>query len=177
MDESSNVVLKSQLQDVTPEIWRRFEIPVECTLHDLHEVMQVLFGWADYHMYQFLIDERRYEKIYPDVDQRDPYDAEEYSLGDLLDEGDQFEYNYDFGDSWRIDMEVRAVRDNPDSKQLRCLDGERAGPPEDSGGPPGYDDFLQVNQDSDHEDHERMKEWIDVNFQIPFGRSRSWTGE
>ena len=42
---------------------------------------------------------------------------------------------------------------------LVCLEGERACPPEDVGGVPGYDVFCSALKDPEHEDHEFFKTW------------------
>lgn len=46
-----------------------------------------------------------------------------------------------------------------DKKHLLCLEGKRACPPEDCGGPWGYVDYLAAIADADHEQHEEMLEW------------------
>jgi len=35
------------LLDVDPAIWRRIEVPADCSLEGLHDVIQTLMGWAD----------------------------------------------------------------------------------------------------------------------------------
>ncbi len=40
------------------------------------------------------------------------------------------------------------------------LEGERACPPEDCGGTPGYEHLLGVLADPDHEEHRDMLEWV-----------------
>jgi hypothetical protein len=42
-----------------------------------------------------------------------------------------------------------------------CLAGERACPPEDCGGTPGYENFLEIINDSKHES---MLEWVGGKF-------------
>lgn len=37
-----------------------------------------------------------------------------------------------------------------------CTGGARAAPPDDVGGPPGYEEFLAAIKDPKHEDHESM---------------------
>jgi len=41
-----------------------------------------------------------------------------------------------------------------------CLGGARACPPEDCGGPWGYDNLLEILRNPKHEEHESMKEWL-----------------
>ena len=46
----------------------------------------------------------------------------------------------------------------------RCVAGERACPPEDCGGPWGYDGFLEAIQDPGHEQHDSMLEWVGAGY-------------
>ena len=45
-----------------------------------------------------------------------------------------------------------------------CLVGENACPPEDVGGPYGYADYLEANNDMNHPDHHEMIEWRGEDF-------------
>jgi hypothetical protein len=49
-------------------------------------------------------------------------------------------------------------------KYPRCTAGERAGPPEDVGGYPGYADFLEAWLDPEHEEHKAMRRWAGKKF-------------
>jgi len=49
-------------------------------------------------------------------------------------------------------------------KYPRCLDGERACPPEDCGGAWGYEELLEVLNDPDHEDYEHYRGWAGEDF-------------
>ena len=60
--------------------------------------------------------------------------------------GAVFRYDYDFGDGWEHD--VRVVR-RTTSDGAHCLDGARACPPEDCGGPPGYAEILLALESPD----------------------------
>lgn len=46
----------------------------------------------------------------------------------------------------------------------RCVGGERACPPEDCGGVPGYADLVDAMADRDHPERERFLEWLDQPF-------------
>ena len=39
------------------------------------------------------------------------------------------------------------------------LAGKRACPPEDIGGPPGYENFLAAISDPENEEHEELRDW------------------
>jgi hypothetical protein len=45
---------KVNLKESHPPIWRRFQAP-DCTLGELHEVLQIVMGWEDCHLHQFIV--------------------------------------------------------------------------------------------------------------------------
>lgn len=68
---------------------------------------------------------------------------------------------YDFGDDWFHTLKVERVADSePGAIYPRCLGGARACPPEDCGGPWGYQNLLKVVTNPKHPEHEEMLEWI-----------------
>src|SRR5262249_44116235 len=46
--------LKMALKGIDPPIWRRIHTP-DCTLEELHEIIQVTMGWESEHLYRFTI--------------------------------------------------------------------------------------------------------------------------
>ena len=46
--------LKVTLLGIRPPVWRRFQISSTDTLADLHISLQVVMGWANVHMHQFV---------------------------------------------------------------------------------------------------------------------------
>ena len=80
--------------------------------------------------------------------------------------GTKLTYLYDFGDDWHHDIEVIAVRQHEDGMEYPfCVDGARAGPPEDCGGPYAYQDFLDILSDPKHPEHRERREWAGPHFQ------------
>lgn len=51
--------------------------------------------------------------------------------------------------------------DNYNQNYPSCVLGEGNAPPEDVGGTLGYEEFLEIMADSQHEDHENMRRWIE----------------
>ena len=45
---------KLTLEESAPPIWRRIQVP-DLTLGELHDVLQVVMGWEDSHLHQFII--------------------------------------------------------------------------------------------------------------------------
>lgn len=153
------------LIDIEPAIWRRIQV-LNCTLADLHEFIQAAFGWENCHMHQFEIDGERWGPVDPDgmdfgIEWRD---EAEITLGRLVAGARRkrrWIYEYDFGDGWRheIVFEGRLTGDRK-SKYPQCLEGKRASPPEDCGGPWGYYDICDALVDPNHERHEELLDWI-----------------
>ena len=80
----------------------------------------------------------------------------------LASPGDALRYDYDFGDGWEHHVELVAVRPLADGEQCpRCLAGERAHPPEDCGGPWGYQELLEALANPGHERYDELSEWLD----------------
>jgi len=151
---------KVELRDISPPIWRQFQVWGDATLAQLHRILQMVMGWENYHLYEFRIGGRIYGD--PDLDdEREIIDAKKTRIRNVLPGvGAEFEYEYDFGDDWQHDLLLEAVmQSDPDTMCPRCLAGERSCPPEDVGGSGGYADYLEALADPDHEEHENMMEW------------------
>jgi hypothetical protein len=158
-------LLKIQLLDIEPTIWRRFVVPANITLDRLHDVIQIVMGWTDSHLHEFSIGKKLYTE-YPES-KEDGLICGKYRLGDLIKQkGRTFRYLYDFGDSWEHELVLEESRYfNPKLEmELVCLEGERACPPEDIGGVPGYIEFCKALKDSNHEEHESYMEWYGEDF-------------
>ena len=70
------------------------------------------------------------------------------------------EYLYDFGDMWRHDIFVEAISPpEPGVQYPRCVAGAGACPPEDCGGPGGYERLLEVLGDPGHDEYALWMEW------------------
>lgn len=152
--------LKISLKHITPTIWRRIEVP-DCTLWDLHAIIQLCMPWANYHMWDFAVT--RDERYGPDDDAEMEYrDAGRVELSQLAKRGvKKIAYMYDYGDSWDhlVTFEKPVARD-PIAKYPRCIAGARACPPEDCGGFPGYDYLLEILANPKHEDYAERVEWL-----------------
>jgi hypothetical protein len=155
---------KITLLDIEPAIWRRIQVE-DCTLTDLHEYIQAAFGWENYHLHQFDIDGVQYSQPSPDGDDfgMDFEDETDVLLSKLLPKSKKkahWIYEYDFGDGWRHEVLFEGFPSNdPKAKYPLCVEGERACPPEDCGGPPGYADYLDAIADRENERHEELLEW------------------
>lgn len=69
--------LRISLNEIKPEIWRRFLVEDSVTFKQLHKIIQAVMGWEDYHLYEFLIGD---EKIAPE---EEGFNLAEASFRDL----------------------------------------------------------------------------------------------
>lgn len=153
-----NVELLITLAGIDPPVWRRVRVPGEYTLHQLHRVIQLLFGWLDDHLYGFRVGEHRFEAPDPEAEDEDSTSVTLVSLE--LARGSRF--TYDFGEGWVHEIEVEDVYvttpDEDEPRLPRLFNGGRAGPPEDCGGPHGYALMLQAldePRDPEGDEHRR----------------------
>ena len=111
----------------------------DSTVAQLHEVLQIAFGWDDEHLNRFEIRGREYA-VYRDGGGTIGIDATAVRLCDLnLRTLERFVYEYDFGDSWIHDLRLETTLPvNPRNIYPLCVAGKCSAPPEDCGGPPGF---------------------------------------
>jgi hypothetical protein len=152
------------LLDIQPAIWRRIQIR-DCTLVDLHEYIQAAFGWWNYHLHQFEIDGVTYSQPAPDGDDfgMEFEDETGVLLSNLVPTSGKrrrWLYKYDFGDGWRHEVLFEGFPSaDAKTKYPLCVEGERACPPEDCGGPWGYASYLAAIADPNHKQHREMLDW------------------
>lgn len=154
--------LDVRLQEIEPPIWRTIEVPGAWSLEDVHFALQVAMGWTLSHLHQFKIGKRQYGMV--DVDGAEDLELDDeraVQLQDVVRAGDTFGYEYDFGDGWEHDITVNKVTTVSKVPRPRCLAGARACPPEDSGGPHGYQHLLDVLADPRHPEHTESMMWAD----------------
>jgi hypothetical protein len=159
---------KVTLNESDPPIWRPIQVP-DCTLGELHDVLQVVMGWEDCHLHQFVVRGESYGPL--DLEDAlwdmEKHDEEEMSLSKIVKMGrkTRITYEYDFGDSWQHEIVLeKTLEPEPKLKYPRCIEGERACPPEDCGEVWGYAEFLEAIADPKHKSHEEMLEWIGGEF-------------
>jgi hypothetical protein len=158
---SSIYQLKITLKDIRPPIWRRLQLVGSATLYELHLIILSTMGWDGGHLFEFTVGETTYSDtdIPWDVPVRDAGEVELARIAPK--EKSKFSYVYDFGDHWEMIILVEQILEpDPARSYPRCTAGKRAGPPEDCGGPWGYQDLLEILRDPNHEEYEDRTEWL-----------------
>lgn len=157
--------IKITLRDISPPIWRRIELKGNTSLYKLHQIIQASFGWFNSHLHQFIVDGEFYGESYPEAD-FELKSGRRFKLQQAAPAvGDKFLYEYDFGDSWLHEIKVEAIGEAETGvKYPRCIKGKRSAPPEDVGGPWGYETFLEAINNPEHEEFEGYLEWVGGEF-------------
>lgn len=156
-------ILKLSQVDIAPPIWR--EVAFDCSepLECLHAVIQALFLWEDSHLHQF-VSKGKYYGNTEFLDQEDVIEECDTTVSSLLKKkGDKLLYEYDFGDGWEIEIEVTDSWNSGERPYLAlpaCLAGERAAPPEDCGGVPGYYRLVDALRDPTEDSNAELLEWL-----------------
>lgn len=168
---STLLTLKIELVDTTPLIWRRIVISGHASFAMLHHVIQAAMGWHDAHLHEFRVGDRRIGIPDPEYDEpeRPTTAGKGVRLDRLLATGSTFTYLYDFGDSWEHRIRVEEMRDREDRDgdgPIAWVEGgERACPPEDSGGVGQYQEFLACWENDPYgEQTEQVRTWAGLDF-------------
>ncbi len=169
-----------RLREIEPPIWRLIEIPQRASFWDLHVAIQDAMGWLDYHLHEFSLELSRAGRVLkigiPDDEtgmEVLPGWEEPIALY-FRAPGDRALYWYDFGDDWRHDVTLVAIEPRAKGTRYpRCIAGQRACPPEDCGGPPGYFELLHALADPNHPEREELLQWLGGNPR----RSGAWNPE
>lgn len=140
-------------------------VPGSIKLDRLHAVLQVVMGWSGTHLYLFDISDDQYSEPDDEEDLEDELDASAFRLDEVTRVGERFSYLYDFGDDWDHEVVVESgTTTGAALKVAVCLDGARACPPEDCGGPLRYEELLVVLADPTHPGYSEIIDWIGDGF-------------
>ena len=166
--------LKIKLKNVSkPTVWRRILVPAETPLDLLHQMIQDAFGWFNIHLYSFSPSGygskpwiEQDPEIIPATDspfrpKRKVQTAYDTLLSDMINqEGQKFTYIYDFGDDWIHEITLEKIDKFNIAPSAVLLTGKGACPPENCGGPPGYEPIKKVMSDRKHPEYSETKKWI-----------------
>lgn len=157
--------LTIKLDDVAPRVIRCVEVPLSIRLDDLHFVLQIAIGWKNGHSFEFRIGDTAWGPIDRDTPDTNPLPAEQATLSELATLGRSIKYNYVFGEDWQHTIEIEEMSSVlTDGNNPKLLSAEGRCPPEDIGGPSGYELYLTAIADPNHSSHETMLEWDDPDF-------------
>lgn len=175
-------IVNITFEQIEPKIWRRVVMPAGATFNRLHEIIQRVTNFQSffmdepYHFFEMEVDgmlvtnnEAMYEqygksKLNGLVLKR----PSRLKIDSYLEKNRQLMYRYDSGDDWRILVELEAIVDDYYFGFPTLLDGEGTAPPEDVGGPPGYEQFLLTYHNPTDPDYEEIRAWAESQQYRPY---------
>jgi len=146
---------------------RRIIVPADLEFARLHKVLQSVFDWGNYHLYDFAIfdNDKRIPvvRIVPFEDDLE-YDEEAtlmkgHTLSEFLPENKHMIYTYDMGDNWEHEIQLVRVIEEYDKESPYLLEASGQTPPEDVGGVGGFVSFREIMLNPSHPEYKETKEW------------------
>ncbi len=156
------------------KVARRLIVPADLGFASLHKVLQSVFGWKSYHLYDFTIfggsKRKPVVRIVPfEADLEYDEDAilmKGHTLSDFLPDHKPILYTYDMGDNWEHEIQLVRMIEDYDKESPYLLEASGQTPPEDVGGVGGFVYFHGIMMNPSHPEYKEMKEW-----------ARYWTQE
>ena len=157
-----------ELVGIEPLIWRRVQVPLKYSFWDLHVAIQDSMGWLDYHLHAFRVRMPHKRKIVEIGIPTDDYFDEpvlpgwQIPITDYFTEpGKSAPYEYDFGDGWEHNILLEGILlKEKGARYPKCVAGERACPPEDCGGVPGYYELVEILKNPKHPEFRDHIGWL-----------------
>ena len=135
------------IKGISPLIWRRVFLKGSHTLDDLHHTIQMSFNWTNYHLHEIDIRGKTYGTCSNFMAHAE--NSALVSIDSLqLRVNERFSYEYNFTDDWRVEVRLENILKSATQKFYPyCIAGNRAGPPEDCGGPNAYMELDEYYSD------------------------------
>src|SRR3954462_13971092 len=129
--------LRVEIDEVTPAVIRRVEVPVTIRLDDLHFVLQIALGWQNCHPFEFRVGETAWGLLDRDDPASSPLSAETARVADVLALGNTFRYDYVYGEDWEHTVAFEGTAAAASATDYpRLVSAQGRCPPADIGGPP-----------------------------------------
>jgi hypothetical protein len=159
------LALHLKIAGCRPPVWRRLLVRESMWLSRLHDSIQLVFEWFDYQTHTFAFGDLRFGNPLKQGELI-VEDDRDVTLAEMdLEHHPRFVYTYNFDEGWRVEITVE--KSPPPRKGARyplCAAGERAGPPEDCGGPEAYHDMLACLAEPGTELGREWREWIGPDY-------------
>ncbi|MCF3943038.1 plasmid pRiA4b ORF-3 family protein [Oceanobacillus alkalisoli] len=164
--------LKIQIDLGSHDVWRRVTVPSTFSFRHLHNIIQTVFDWQNYHLHEFTVDMEGNKPIkiimddhpetleFLDHGEFDILQERFVSLEEIFSKHNKVIYEYDFGDSWYHHITLEKTERSHDFRAT-YLDGNGERPPEDVGGLFGYEEYLEVIVNENDPRNKEMMIWAE----------------
>ena len=152
--------------------YRRIRVPLRQSLSDFHGMLQILFGWKDYHLHSFELEpDLPLDITMPEYAslacQNDwgMWDTEPMErwilLSEVLEHHPRFWYIYDMGDRWEHEITLVGQENMTAFSDPQCILALGDAPPEDVGGPDGFAELQELLQHPEDPQYLAAKQWLE----------------
>jgi hypothetical protein len=128
------------------DVWRRIIVNEDCTLAELHQVIQTVYKWKSSQNYRFKPDKNPGGKnIFPaapakTIQLQKAGSAPKETLDldtsiKILESKKIVELLYEYGEKWVVRIMILSRQETPGTKPVRCVAGAGTAPPEIIDGP------------------------------------------
>jgi len=140
------------------DVWRRLIVNADCTLGELHRIIQIVFGWRGSQEFKFVAENmpdpaaeakgaasamRGSPPPKRDKSEKIIRFQKELFSGELdlnttikdIEAQNLLETRYEYGTKWNVRIMILSRHESPASKPVRCVAGAGAAPPEFINGP------------------------------------------
>lgn len=146
---------------------RRIIVPADIGFAGLHKVLQSVFDWRNYHLYDFVVlDPGNHGQVARLVPYEEDLEYDEgaillagHVLSEFFPEHKKMIYTYDMGDNWEHEVQLVRVIEEHDKESPYLLEARGQTPPEDVGGVGGFMDFCEIIQNPKHPEYRETREW------------------
>ena len=156
-------VFKVTLNDVSkPPVWRKIEVPANTTFFKFGCCILAAMGWNGAHLWQFC--KKPYTQPIIGIPGEDDWvetkNAKKEKISTIFKNiGDKYAFTYDFGDDWHHTIVLEQIKEATNSDYI-VVGAKGKCPPDDVGGPGGYEEFLEQVNDPKNPEYESAREWL-----------------
>ena len=145
-NEASGHLLQLSIGGI--DVWRRLIVPDNCTLEELHKIIQAAFGWRNSMEYGFSAK---------DV-------IEESTTLKMLELDGITELHYEYGTKWTVKVIILSRYETPDTRPVRCITGSGSAPPEFIVGPVKFKRVLASLESRNEIERARARQELGSGF-------------
>ena len=153
-----------ELEEMSPAVSRQIAVPGNYTFYQLHKAIQAAFGWYNCHLFEFskpgkIKSKTCYSIPDPEMEIKCKDARNELITSVFKKPGQEFLYVYDFGDWWVHKLTFEKELPQEFSRPY-CFAGKGACPPEDCGGPHGYNEMVDALTTPRHPAKKSFETWL-----------------
>jgi len=150
---------------------RRVTVPLDFSLFYLHDVIQQLFLWENYHIHDFVLRLHKNGRAAKKAIDSQQWEDDDFSANcEILDESevllqdvfpsvDHIFYEYDFGDGWVHEIRLVNIIEDADIPAPVCELMTGDAPPEDCGGPHGFEELQKALKSPNDPKYRELYAW------------------